>query len=112
MARRPRRSPSWKISPHTFLGRGSLVWRSETSSTARNRPSPRTSPTQRRRSGQVRSSSSIALPTSRTFRSEEHTSELQSRRDLVCRLLLEKKKKDILDQFTTCIKNRAYKYGR
>src|SRR5206468_6567570 len=29
------------------------------------------------------------------FRSEEHTSELQSRSDLVCRLLLEKKKKTI-----------------
>src|SRR5690349_23221299 len=29
------------------------------------------------------------------WRSEEHTSELQSRRDLVCRLLLEKKKKKI-----------------
>src|SRR5690349_22877206 len=29
-------------------------------------------------------------------RSEEHTSELQSRRDLVCRLLLEKKKKKII----------------
>src|SRR5690349_21980462 len=29
-----------------------------------------------------------------TRRSEEHTSELQSRRDLVCRLLLEKKKKE------------------
>src|SRR5690349_22950889 len=28
-------------------------------------------------------------------RSEEHTSELQSRRDLVCRLLLEKKNEDI-----------------
>src|SRR5206468_12436867 len=28
------------------------------------------------------------------FRSEEHTSELQSRSDLVCRLLLEKKKKN------------------
>src|SRR5690349_22521120 len=28
------------------------------------------------------------------IRSEEHTSELQSRRDLVCRLLLEKKKKN------------------
>src|SRR2546421_4858520 len=28
-------------------------------------------------------------------RSEEHTSELQSRSDLVCRLLLEKKKKNI-----------------
>src|SRR2546428_4234772 len=29
----------------------------------------------------------------RNVRSEEHTSELQSRSDLVCRLLLEKKKK-------------------
>src|SRR6267378_2939363 len=29
------------------------------------------------------------------LRSEEHTSELQSRRDLVCRLLLEKKKKNV-----------------
>src|SRR5699024_11632067 len=42
----------------------------------------------------------IAIPHSRPengaiksgFRSEEHTSELQSRFDLVCRLLLEKKK--------------------
>src|SRR5690349_22672430 len=31
------------------------------------------------------------VPTRRRARSEEHTSELQSRRDLVCRLLLEKK---------------------
>src|SRR5438874_9026743 len=31
-----------------------------------------------------------------TPRSEEHTSELQSRRDLVCRLLLEKKKKKLV----------------
>src|SRR5438874_9779510 len=30
-------------------------------------------------------------------RSEEHTSELQSRRDLVCRLLLEKKKITIIN---------------
>src|SRR5438132_9133694 len=29
------------------------------------------------------------------MRSEEHTSELQSHSDLVCRLLLEKKKKDL-----------------
>src|SRR5438034_6523372 len=29
-----------------------------------------------------------------TYRSEEHTSELQSHSDLVCRLLLEKKKKN------------------
>src|SRR5690349_22178538 len=33
-------------------------------------------------------------------RSEEHTSELQSRRDLVCRLLLEKKKKKNSKQST------------
>src|SRR5204862_1241711 len=33
-----------------------------------------------------------SLATSRHGRSEEHTSELQSRRDLVCRLRLEKKK--------------------
>src|SRR5436309_10659434 len=31
----------------------------------------------------------------RRSRSEEHTSELQSRENLVCRLLLEKKKKEI-----------------
>src|SRR5438067_10600438 len=32
-------------------------------------------------------------------RSEEHTSELQSRFDLVCRLLLEKKKEDLLHPY-------------
>src|SRR3989442_9790561 len=34
----------------------------------------------------------LSLGISRAFRSEEHTSELQSRPHLVCRLLLEKKK--------------------
>src|SRR6267378_8621188 len=33
------------------------------------------------------------------LRSEEHTSELQSRRDLVCRLLLEKKKRQLQNGF-------------
>src|SRR3712207_7426656 len=33
-----------------------------------------------------------------TSRSEEHTSELQSRQYLVCRLLLEKKKEQVLKQ--------------
>src|SRR2546421_8123180 len=37
-------------------------------------------------------------PIGHVLRSEEHTSELQSRSDLVCRLLLEKKKKES----TTC----------
>src|SRR5215471_21377009 len=46
-----------------------------------------------------RHSRKTCSPTSRarrrsTPRSDEHTSELQSRRDLVCRLLLEKKKKN------------------
>src|SRR3712207_8857868 len=36
----------------------------------------------------------IQLPDARLSRSEEHTSELQSRQYLVCRLLLEKKKKN------------------
>src|SRR6266700_2001296 len=35
---------------------------------------------------------SVRLPNLRSTRSEEHTSELQSRENLVCRLLLEKKK--------------------
>src|SRR5690349_23207929 len=35
---------------------------------------------------------SATPPDAAEARSEEHTSELQSRRDLVCRLLLEKKK--------------------
>src|SRR5207249_8200214 len=38
------------------------------------------------------------LAKSAAVRSEEHTSELQSRFDLVCRLLLEKKKTNTLNQ--------------
>src|SRR5206468_9511571 len=37
--------------------------------------------------------SSVLMSGDAMLRSEEHTSELQSRSDLVCRLLLEKKKK-------------------
>src|SRR5690606_40078205 len=37
----------------------------------------------------------LRFPTAALRRSEEHTSELQSRENLVCRLLLEKKKKTI-----------------
>src|SRR3712207_7347962 len=36
-------------------------------------------------------------------RSEEHTSELQSRQYLVCRLLLEKKKNQIISTFLTLL---------
>src|SRR3989440_4849317 len=53
-----------------------------------SRCSPR-SPARRPRRGRSTRSDAMALG---SVRSEEHTSELQSRSDLVCRLLLEKKK--------------------
>src|SRR6266496_6737621 len=43
---------------------------------------------------QPRSPETAAMAIAGDHRSEEHTSELQSRRDLVCRLLLEKKKRE------------------
>src|SRR6266704_6533890 len=43
-------------------------------------------------------------------RSEEHTSELQSRFDLVCRLLLEKKKRDMLS-FSIFKKKTSNRYN-
>src|SRR5215216_8137505 len=45
-------------------------------------------------------------PGSRSARSEEHTSELQSPDHLVCRLLLEKKKKQHLHQQTIQKQNK------
>src|SRR2546421_888814 len=62
---------------------------------------PRSSPNRPRRAGTAtprdsrpapRRCGRRGAPHSRETRSEEHTSELQSRSDLVCRLLLEKKK--------------------
>src|SRR5690349_22562460 len=48
--------------------------------------------------GSMRPATAISAdgPANLYNRSEEHTSELQSRRDLVCRLLLEKKNKEIV----------------
>src|SRR2546427_6656542 len=45
----------------------------------------------------------LALGKTKDQRSEEHTSELQSQSNLVCRLLLEKKKKT---QNTSCLHDR------
>src|SRR2546422_6762729 len=45
------------------------------------------------RHGRVPPAEGVPLDVGRDRRSEEHTSELQSRLHLVCRLLLEKKKK-------------------
>src|SRR5438445_3680276 len=72
MIRRPPRST---LFPYTTLFRS--VWLAGTSPTASASP-----PANRTR----------LLKRTRKVRSEEHTSELQSRQYLVCRLLLEKKK--------------------
>src|SRR3712207_7282944 len=50
-------------------------------------------PCSRSSSSRSRSAGSSLISNSLAGRSEEHTSELQSRQYLVCRLLLEKKKK-------------------
>src|SRR5437899_7261054 len=44
------------------------------------------------------------------FRSEEHTSELQSLRHLVCRLLLEKKKQNTDDQSSNLLQDNSLSY--
>src|SRR5256885_5086411 len=48
----------------------------------------------------------------RTIRSEEHTSELQSPCNLVCRLLLEKKKKSPLPLHVDVTRVRVYRHYR
>src|SRR5258705_764011 len=48
-------------------------------------------------------------PTVEEIRSEEHTSELQSLRHLVCRLLLEKKNTSLQDSI---IRSRVYRPGQ
>src|SRR5699024_12613258 len=77
---------------HSFPTRRSSDLRARGSRAARNAPGP--GPGWRSRSPATipgRSPDPIAAHWCRS-RSEEHTSELQSRFDLVCRLLLEKKK--------------------
>src|SRR5690606_41846963 len=79
-----RRPPRSTLFPYTTLFRSSqMTWRCSRSSL-----SPSWWP--RRRALTLRLSS-YCRP---SLRSEEHTSELQSRENLVCRLLLEKKKKN------------------
>src|SRR5438094_10032038 len=75
MIRRPPRST---LFPYTTL------FRSAAFATAESSPAP---------FPRRRALSASAARRSSKFRSEEHTSELQSPYDIVCRLLLEKKKK-------------------
>src|SRR2546422_2850999 len=88
MIRRPPRST---LFPYTTLFRSALGWRAAAArdyARARDRaevPAARRAVRRRRPDCRQRHSDDC--------RSEEHTSELQSRLHLVCRLLLEKKKK-------------------
>src|SRR5207249_7211980 len=50
----------------------------------------------------------MSMPYTAEGRSEEHTSELQSRFDLVCRLLLEKKKKNKYQRISPHKKNKIH----
>src|SRR2546427_7439082 len=79
MIRRPPRST---LFPYTTLFRSGVVddWRKAKPSWHRMGAAP------------------LARAAVVAIRSEEHTSELQSQSNLVCRLLLEKKKKEYLDE--------------
>src|SRR5690349_21924847 len=76
--------PRSTLFPYTTLFRSRSSAGACQRRTSPNRPSPATS----RNTPRSRPRPPVTSPA----RSEEHTSELQSRRDLVCRLLLEKKK--------------------
>src|SRR5690606_39924238 len=79
----PLRRPLRRHCPAPASRRGPVRLRPLGAAAPRSAPPP----------GPVRPPGSQRRRRSRLFRSEEHTSELQSRENLVCRLLLEKKKK-------------------
>src|SRR5690606_39939674 len=93
-----RRPPSSTLTPYTTLFRSKLPSMRETSKSiaslsARKPADCKRSPIQRGNCAAVTGQTCICWPRLSTAlnRSEEHTSELQSRENLVCRLLLEKK---------------------
>src|SRR3712207_9588163 len=91
MIRRPPRST---LFPYTTLfrsGSASGRWRRRSPLAARRRRA-RQGPPRWLRASSLLPGSWDPRPSHRGARSEEHTSELQSRQYLVCRLLLEKKK--------------------
>src|SRR3712207_8220154 len=95
MIRRPPRST---LFPYTTLFR-SMTVRNRGRPTASPervvRPGPVTERTRRRVGAPPTAGTDGRCSSSSRTRSEEHTSELQSRQYLVCRLLLEKKKNHI-----------------
>src|SRR5437899_10018777 len=95
MLRSPPRST---LFPYTTLFRSipefckaTRLWRQDLGSDCRGRSKPSSRVNPRRHLGHFYETSLCGLARAR---SEEHTSELQSLRHLVCRLLLEKKKQN------------------
>src|SRR3712207_8875060 len=87
MIRRPPRST---LFPYTTLFRSPALARREGSFRPGSCPGPDGEPARPGSAAVTRAGGSHA-PSGAATRSEEHTSELQSRQYLVCRLLLEKK---------------------
>src|SRR5690348_18216391 len=102
MIRRPPRST---LFPYTTLFRSSCSRRRHKTTHRRNR-----------RSMRCEIVDALSWSATRAWRSEEHTSELQSPVHLVCRLLLEKKKKklsfhsDCTITFILCLDSRTPYY--
>src|SRR3712207_8515948 len=100
MIRRPPRSPLFPYPPlfRSRAGRGRRAAAGRGGGVGGPHPLPvarRPAPPPDRRPGPaqpVRLDDLRTVPAGEVVRSEEHTSELQSRQYLVCRLLLEKKK--------------------
>src|SRR5699024_12602329 len=91
--------PTRRSSDLSAVVNGPYVCGSSISARLARRAASFGSDTVARRVGPYRS---VKLSPPLISRSEEHTSELQSRFDLVCRLLLEKKKKLIYLVYTSC----------
>src|SRR5207237_9060092 len=86
------RPPRSTLFPYTTLFRSMMVWPLSWSVATRNEGS---SWARRDNAMPIFSWSPLLLRIPRSARSEEHTSELQSHLNLVCRLLLEKKKQKL-----------------
>src|SRR5690606_41617840 len=90
-----RRPPRSTLFPYTTLFRSYPLDEARTLKVARIGESYRSEVTELPIERRVRFAEGT-ISSSLFLRSEEHTSELQSRENLVCRLLLEKKKKEML----------------
>src|SRR2546430_7827214 len=90
MIRRPPRST---LFPYTTLFRSVVLALSSVQACGRSKDTPALTTDTGSAAGEVSMDSATSPAAEPVSRSEEHTSELQSQSNLVCRLLLEKKKK-------------------